>query len=256
LLLIVAGVGAGIGAGIWQRHAVAAWVTRAWTHVTGSKTEPSSPPAAGPHDRELPVEPASGAKPSENAPLPPVVSSGSGKGTDAAKGTETGKEGEANKETFADPSALPQRAVFRPAAGVRYTSLQTAIREAAPGETIWIGPGELKEAIAPITQTLTLKGAGRDVTRLNLTGLHGLVLSGDDGGLEDLEICCAKSGAVLEIAGTFHGSIARVRIAKGEGWGILVRGSAAPTITGALIEDNKKGRVSVQEQATPVLTPQ
>jgi serine/threonine protein phosphatase PrpC len=252
---------AGVAVGIWKREAVGAWIKRLWIAAAATKTEPPPSPSS---DRPGPPPgagsaPASDAKPSANGGVAPVGPSGSGKETDAGKANEKGNDGEKGKdgkdgkETFADPAALPPRVVFRPAAGLRYASLQAAIHAAAPGETIWIGPGELKEAVAPIAEALTLKGAGRDVTRLNLTGLHGLVLTGADGGLEDLEVCCAKSDAVLELAGTFHGTIARAHIAKGEGWGILVRGSAAPTITDTVIDDSPKGRISVREQATLAL---
>jgi serine/threonine protein phosphatase PrpC len=258
---------AGVTIGIWQRPAVGAWIKRLWTSTPAVKTEPvktepaktqptetqpsssdPSGPEAPPLQQPLPPS-ATDAKPPANSGVAPVVPIGSGKG----KGTDAGKETPQAKETFADPSALPARVLFRPAAGLRYTSLQAAIRAAAPGETIWIGPGELKEAIAPIAQALTLKGAGRDVTRLNLAGLHGLVLTGPEGGLEDLEVCCAASDAVLEIAGTFRGAITRVRIRKGAGWGIVIRGSAAPAIADTLIDDNPKGRISVREQATLTL---
>jgi hypothetical protein len=56
---------------------------------------------------------------------------------------------------------------------------------------------------------------------------------------------------VLEIGGTFHGTIARVRVHDGKAVGILVRDSATPTIIDTAIENNRGGPMSVTGNAKP-----
>ena len=145
--------------------------------------------------------------------------------------------------------------MYRPASRSSYPSLQRAIGDAAVGESIWIGPGEFRGAIDPITKVLYLKGAGRNASRLNFSDGRGLVVTADEGGIEDLDLCCARSGPVLELGGTFRGSIARNRIHDGEGHGLLVTDLAGPTITGNEVAGNRRGQVSVQGQARPTIQP-
>jgi hypothetical protein len=170
---------------------------------------------------------------------------------DAAPGPPEGDVGSGVPlRVYANPAALPEQIVFRPKTGQEYASLQDAIRDAAAGETIWIGPGVWTEAIAPIAKALVLKGAGRDQSRIDLTGHAGLTLTGATGGIEDLDICCATGDAVLRIGGAFQGRVAHVRLRQGAGWGLLVHGSAAVDSVDLLFEGNGKGTVSVRRPAT------
>lgn len=181
---------------------------------------------------------------------PPVVGD-----APATAGAPAGADPAKPIRDYSAPSELPEGTVYRPASKDSYHSLHRAIVDAANDETIWIGPGEFREAIDPITKVLYLKGAGRETSRLNFSNGRGLVVTADDGGIEDLDLCCARSGPVLELGGTFRGTVARNRIHDGEGHGLVVTDLAAPTLSGNEVAGNRRGQMSVQGQARPAIQP-
>lgn len=151
---------------------------------------------------------------------------------------------------FSGPAALPENTVFRPAKGLRYASLQEALRAAGANETIWIGPGKFTETLDPITRPLTLKGAGRSRSHIVLQGRRGFVITAASGSLDALDLCCATGEAVLELGGAFKGTIVHSRLRGGKGWGLVVKDAAKPSVIDTVIEKNGKGRISVRDKAT------
>jgi hypothetical protein len=201
--------------------------------ATGAQPAGSGRVAAPPSSSTAPT--SSSAAPS--APAPP------------SGGSTTSTTTTAATKKYGTPEAVPAQTVYRPAKGLTYTSLQEAIQHAEPREQIWLGPGDFTEAIAPIKKALVLRGAGRDATRIDLSGHNGLVFSGASGGLEDLDLCCAAGDAVLTIDGAFRGTLTRLRVRIGDGWGIVINGTAAAEIVDVTFEGTGKGTVSVRPAA-------
>jgi serine/threonine protein phosphatase PrpC len=245
-----------LAAGAWKRAAIVQW-------LRGAKTDPAPQAQTDPHQekktqlpptpRDAPASPPASPHASpQNSPLasplasPPASPGGAAPPPDAGAGAVGGP----SPRAYADPSALPEQMVFRPKTGQEYARLADAIADATAGETIWIGPGEWTDPIPPIAKALVLKGAGRDRSRINLSGHAGLTMTGASGGLEDVDICCATGDAVVQIAGAFQGRIAHARVRRGAGWGLLVHGSAAVDSVDVVFEENGKGTVRVRRPAT------
>jgi serine/threonine protein phosphatase PrpC len=221
--------------------------------------ESKSPNTRPPHDPAVSVKPVtpdpeiksppSGTKPAGDPPAGSVSGSGAAAKPDESAATAGAPPTE--KPHYGGPADMPDKTVYRPAKKQGYPTLQAAIADAEGNETIWIGPGDYSEELAPIATAITLKGAGRDRTSLSLTGVAGLVLTGKSGGLEDLALTAAAGPAVLEIGGSFHGTIKHVRIHDGSGVGILMRDAATPTLIDTAIENNRGGQYSVLDNAKP-----
>jgi serine/threonine protein phosphatase PrpC len=153
---------------------------------------------------------------------------------------------------YKSPADVPNGKLFRPAKNQEYPSLQAALGDVdGAAETIWIGPGDFAEDVAPIAAAITLKGAGRDRTSIAMTGAAGLILTGRSGGLEDLALTAAAGPAVLEVGGSFHGAIKHVRIHDGNGIGLLMRDDATPTIVDVIYENNRGGNYLTRDHAKP-----
>jgi serine/threonine protein phosphatase PrpC len=254
-----------VAASTWGALRVAKWwrstptVDRTATSPDPGAEAPRSqtPPARNPAEppRGAGTQPAAGVQansppqsPPGSAGTPPSARNAPADGASAPPSQTT-----ADAHSYAGPGEVPERHAYRPATGTEYDSMSGAISAAKDDEVVWIGKGHFLERLAPIAKRLTLKGAGRDRTRIDLSKGPGLVLSADDGRIEDVELCCASegAGAVLEVRGHFAGTIAHVRIVDGKGVGLRLREHARPEIVDTDIERNQGGRMTVLDDAQP-----
>ncbi len=265
-----------LATGSWQRQAIAAWLTSLTGTAPAGQHDATDPNAKANKGSLTPkagvADPANGAQrgdspaPRGNAAAHGTPQAGAAAaGADAAAGAapspasmppsahgSSAPSSSPKTIHYGSPAEVPERAAYRPAKELEYASLREALQQAEANESVWLGPGDFAEALEPITKAITLKGAGRDRTRLSLAGAghRGLVLTGAGGGIEDLDVCCAAGDAVVEIGDAFNGTIARSRIHDGKGFGILLRDTATVTVIDTLFEKNRKGKYSVGDTAT------
>jgi parallel beta-helix repeat protein len=153
--------------------------------------------------------------------------------------------------TFETPAAVTPGRIYRPSTKDTYGTLDAAVAAAADGDDIWIGKGTFTGAVRPITKTLHIAGAGRDVSHLDFAGPKGLELAAPAGTLRDLDLCCATKSAVLVIRGSYAGTVTRNRIRNGREYGVRIMGSARAELVENEISGNAKGSVDIGKDASP-----
>jgi hypothetical protein len=153
----------------------------------------------------------------------------------------------------ATPQELPAGSVLRVTTGERFPSLAAALAAAGAGDEIWMGPGRYAVPAAAIGIEVHLRGAGAAATTLDAEGRTGLVVAAGAGSLTDLEVCCARTGALLDLRDGFAGIVSRVRLRDGLQGGLRVRAPSAPTIDSLAIEGVTGDGVVVEPGARPVL---
>jgi serine/threonine protein phosphatase PrpC len=229
--IIVAIALAAAGLGAWRLGLLPGFVAW-WKGTDVSPVPPLAAPAdAGPSlpgarsdESALPSSPAGSSAPAGSAPNAPANPRG--------------------------PSDVGPGQVYRPAAGRAYGSLAGAVGDAASGETIWLGAGRFREGGLTIDKVVSIQGAGRDRTTIDVSGDRGVTITADDGAIEDVSICCASSD-VLEVAGRFAGRLTRIRIDRGGGFGLVLRDRARPVLADVEYAGNKSGNMKTTDAAQP-----
>jgi serine/threonine protein phosphatase PrpC len=246
LLLVAVGVAA------WQPSLIQR--ARAWLSSGRSPapaTTPSSPAATGatPAGREIETlpKPPGGQQSPVAAPPAGNAPPASGVVTPVLAAPPPAPAG----PTFDAPGAVPSGHAYRPATKAIYRALDEAIAAAAEGEEVWVGPGTLSGAVRPIAKTLHVKGAGRDVSHIDLSGQRGIEMTAGRGSLEGLDLCCATKSAVLVLRGSFAGKVAANRIRNGRDYGVRITDTASPDVLGNDITDNAKGKIDIGKHASP-----
>ncbi|MFN8057895.1 MAG: protein phosphatase 2C domain-containing protein [Vicinamibacterales bacterium] len=180
-----------------------------------------------------------------SAPTPPET-------PEASAGTGVGATGAASADARpSSPADVEDGRVYRVSVGRTYGSLMEAIREAGAGEVLWLGAGRLHERQLTIDKAIEIVGAGRDRTVVDLEGGVARVTA-DTGALESVELCCS-GGDVLDIGGRFAGRLSHLRLARGSGFGLVLRDRATPVVTDVDFADNTGGNLKTLDQAQPAM---